>query len=229
MKNRSFPFNQNIDISTPTLGVEEKEVADKVIDGSIDFQKIHSAYLYKKDFLIYLFSRRGDLIQFLKNEFIHDPYLAWVAVRENGLALRFVKSSFKKSKDLVREAVQQNGLALKYAHISLKGDKQLIIQAIQTSQDIIKYIDNLNIDKEIVVFYLSLKYPLYILMNKRLLLDKECYLLAIENKERIIEYIPQILRQDRDLMLKALQVCPSDFKYMEEYWKDEEFCRLGII
>mmetsp|Transcript_62175 Transcript_62175/g.148320 ORF Transcript_62175/g.148320 Transcript_62175/m.148320 type:complete len:524 (-) Transcript_62175:91-1662(-) len=137
----------------------------------------------------------------VSSEDLHIDKIRHLRVCEkNGLALEFVPAYLQGDRDVVMAAVMQNGGALQYAASKLLEDKEIVLQALTSNALAFEFV------------------PAHLQRER----DVLCTALLSDVDGMILAYLEESCRRDADIVLTALQSCPTALEHASEHLRDDE-------
>jgi hypothetical protein len=123
--------------------------------------------------------------------------------------LDYVSDELKADKDVVLAAVKKDGISLKYASANLKADKEVVLAAVEKSEYALNYAsDELKADKEVILAAVKHHPTAFQFVPNDFKEDpqnKALILAAVTKYGNTLMYLPQIWRDDEDIMLAAIK------------------------
>ena len=202
-------------------------------DRAIKYCVSHPEYLKEsyKDFMLKALDDNIYNFEYIPEELKNDEDVILKVIGKDMLLINGFPNNLRNNKDFILRAVKVNCFALKYASDSLKDDKEVVLKAIENNADAIKYAsDRLKDNKEVMLKAVehdgnALMYAFYLRD------DKEVVLKAIENNIDAIKYASDRLKHDKDVILKIMEIDKdSDISsYFTDELKDDKEVMLIAV
>lgn len=164
--------------------------------------------------------KNGLALEFVSPEYQNEngEEHAFIAVKQNGLALRFVKSSNfieLNFKDLVMIAVKQNGLAIHFAPRRLQTDQDVIDAALEQNSAIFSKVvgDVINI-----VSHCGILLKVQSDKNRD---NKDIVIAAVKNDGDAIQFASDKLKKNIHIVMIALKQKPSAIEHIDKVTKEK--------
>jgi hypothetical protein len=145
----------------------------------------------------------------------------------------YIKENGEKDKNVLLEKLKFDGLYLKNAYYKLRADKEVVLAAVRENGTALKYAHpNLKDDKEVVLESVkghSRRRNGFKFASERLKNNKEIVLLAISIGEIPIFDIPEIFREDKDIMRFVLTNYPEMLNNSSPVIKDDKDLVLIVV
>lgn len=224
-----------------------------IFDGNMPEKSI-----YDKELLLSIVEKYGHYLNLASDELRNDKEVVMTAVKNCYYALKYASDELKNDKEVVFEAAMNNRKALEYASEELrndknfmyyfieqnpsnlyyaldnvKDDKYIVLNAVKKSGNVLEYVsDRLKDDKEVVMAALSKNKHSLIYASKRIKDDKEVALFVLNrNGEPDTAYriISDRLKNDRDIVMKYVNVSRNALSYIPEKYRDDKEIVLDSI
>jgi hypothetical protein len=183
--------------------------------------------------------------EYLDEKYRADKEIVLIAVQKCEDALKFASQDLKKDKELVLKAIKIDERVLEFADESLKKDKDVVLLAVINDARTLEFADkSLQEDRKFILDILDKKYSWnsfryrserqnsrgraedegYILqyLNKDLKQDKEIILKAVKGKAAEIIDLDQNLLEEEVFVREILSMNGSSLEYMDKKYRGNE-------
>lgn len=133
--------------------------------------------------------------------------------------LAYIKEHIKSDKEFAKYALQSSGYGMRYMPDSIRCDYELAKIAISTSPFCYSYIgDNLREDRTLALLAIQIGCSLALLLEH--CDDKEIVLSAVNQSGLSLELASDRLKNDRDVVLAAVDEHPESIKHASSYFQE---------
>tara|TARA_B100000886_G_C20423728_1_gene492868 strand:+ start:291 stop:2339 length:2049 start_codon:yes stop_codon:yes gene_type:complete len=176
--------------------------------GSVDFDKLPDSAKHDKDILKLILSESSWSFRDFHDLAKDDEEIATIAVKLDGDNFRYISKRLKSDRELAKLALNHSGHNLEH----IKSNELLF-------------------DKELIKLALSTHDQAYMYMPKDLRNDKELVAQVIAKKidSLVFEMFPDEYRNNRDVILKAVNDDGYSYKYLSETFRDDKEILLLAI
>ncbi|MCR5348506.1 MAG: DUF4116 domain-containing protein [Bacilli bacterium] len=165
----------------------------------------------------------GLALSIASDSLLSDEVFVLNAVRNNPIALQYAPARFRDDKALVLELLGKEGRALEFVSDRLKNDRQVVLKAIEqfgcsfqfASESLLKDPELMEAAADSMV---SAQYFTH-LHDTPLLKRKDFVSLLLSKKPSLFLCMDKSMRDDRDIVLMAMQDSPSNYRYISEELK----------
>lgn len=211
----------------------KEEALKKVRENAYEFIDLNQELQNDKQIALEVVSVDGILLKYTSEWLKGDKETVLTAIKSNPLAIEYAGSTYKNNENLILELVKINGLILKFATPRIRNMKEIVLEAIKNDGNAIRFAsDELKNDREIVLTSIRQNGAAIRYADKSFFSDKEIVIEALKKPGTsfIMPFLPNDLRQDRDVIIAAYFQDKSLIKYAYGSLKDEiriEFIKVA--
>ena len=195
-----------------------------------------------RDLIKELCSRKGVLINYVKDYFGSDKEIAELAVSNYGDAIEYLSPELQNDVEIVKLAINQNPTALKFASANLKDNNEVIEIAIIKDGYALEFASERLKNDETVVFKAINRCSsggAFKFASERVRGIKELAILALQNEgdygpedgwgtfdhqsdKPLFAYLPETISNNKDIVINAIKNNLESVKYIKSSIRDKE-------
>lgn len=188
-----------------------------------------------RQLLLHALPHDNKLLAILSVSLRDDPEIIMAAADtkyKNFAALKFASSRLREDTKFVMQMLEKCGDNICFAADWMRSDRKFVLAALQAgaTSNIFKYLpDHFCDDEEIMIEFVK-KGPFGLdKASERLRLDKAFNLRALNHGVYYHHNIHKSLLNDRDIVLKAMQIHPHEFEHIPEQFKADREIVLTVV
>ena len=171
--------------------------------------------------------RSGASIFDLPNNLLNEYSVAEVAVKINGRWIEEFSEEIKADYDIARKAVENDPRSIKFISKDLRSNSELIKISLKKDGSAINYLNSEDRSNEAYLILAAINCPkiLKTIDNS----DLDFWEKVLSNNPDSYEFFPNIIKNNRNLALMAIELEPKNIKFIKmEFKLNEKFLIIAL-
>ncbi|MAI81336.1 MAG: hypothetical protein CBE29_00490 [Rickettsiales bacterium TMED269] len=179
---------------------------DQIANSEIEFHEINEEDKNNREFILELVKAHHFSFMHIPDKFKDDKEITLNAVTGSAYHLEVASDAMKSDKEVVLVAVRAFGSSLEYASEELKNDREVILASLGDAYSGFDHApDELKSDREFFLSVIKKAPSYYKYLSLELKSDREIALLAARNSVNGFLDAPEEFKSDKDFIIEALQ------------------------